>query len=133
MKRTEQGKVAPEILMGIDLSNSINGGSSEIINRVELAEAGYQLMVKVPGVDIDKLNVEVIEDKVVVYYLFPVYNQDQDGGKQYARVVGNFAIPADADYEQVSASYMEESKSIMILLPFNEERKRYRSKVTIDR
>lgn len=133
MKRTEQGKVAPGILLGIDLSNSINGGSSEIVNQVELAEAGYQLMVKVPGVDIDKLNVEVIEDKVVVYYMFPVYSQEQADGKLYARVVGSFAIPADADYEQVSASYLEESKSIMILLPFNEERKRYRSKVTIDR
>ncbi len=119
--------------MGIDLSNSINGGSSEIINTAGISEEGYQLMVKVPGVEIDKLNVEVIEDKVLVYYMFPVYNQEQADGKEYARVVGSFSIPADADYEQVSASYLEESKRIMILLPFNEERKRYRSKVTIDR
>lgn len=133
MKRTEQGKVAPEILMGIDLSNSVNGGSSEIINRIELAEAGYELTVKVPGVDVDKFNVEVIQDKVLVYYMFPVYSQEQAEGRLYARVIGNFPIPADADYEQVSASYIEESKSIVILLPFNEERKGYRSKVTIDR
>ena len=133
MKRTEQGKVAPEILTGIDLSNSVNGGSSEITNRVELAEAGYQLTVRVPGVDIDDLNIEVIQDKVLVYYMFPVYNQEHADGKLYARVVGNFPIPADADYEQVSASYIEESGSVMILLPFNEERKGYRNKVTIDR
>jgi len=34
MKRTDHARVAPEILMGIDLSNSLNGGSSLIETQI---------------------------------------------------------------------------------------------------
>src|SRR5690606_40849993 len=65
MKRTDQGKVAPEIWMGIDLSNSLNGGSSHIETHIQPSDVGYEGFIRVPGVDIDEISVEVIQNRVI--------------------------------------------------------------------
>lgn len=133
MKKSENNKIAPELLMGIDLSNSFNGGSSEIENWFKATEAGYEFAVKVPGVKVDDLIVEVIQDRVLVYYMFPVYSQEDDNAELFARVIANFSLPSDADYERVAATYLEKSRRLAITMPFNEHKKGYRSKVEIDR
>jgi HSP20 family molecular chaperone IbpA len=133
MKKAAQFKIAPELLRGIDLSNSINGGSSEIENLLKKTEDGYELRVKAPGVAIEDVSIEVVEGIVVVYYLFPVYKQEEGEGERFARVIGNFSLPADADYEQVSASYRAESAVLKIQIPFNGHQREYRSKITIQR
>lgn len=133
MRKGAQVKIAPEILKGIDLSNSLNGGSSEISNWLEQAENGYEFFVRVPGVEVEKLSVEVVQNRVLVYYMFPLYQQGGDDEQLHARVVGNFSIPADGDYERVSASYEDSEKCLRIEVPFNEQQKGYRSKVEIER
>lgn len=133
MKRTDHVRVAPEILMGIDLSNSLNGGSSLIETQIRASEVGYEGMIRVPGVDIDEISVEVIENRVLVHHPIPVFNQSTGDGKLYTRVVANFRIPSDADYEGVTASYLEDQKCLKVTIPFNEKQKGYRNNIEIER
>lgn len=133
MKKAAHTKIAPEVLMGIDLSNSFNGGSSEVENWFESVEDGYEFTVKVPGVDIEKITVEVIQNRIMVYYMFPVYQQLKGDGEKFARLIGNFDIPSDGDYERVSASYEGNGRYLKITMPFNEHQKGYRSRVEIER
>jgi HSP20 family protein len=133
MKRTDQGKVAPEIWMRIDLSNSLNGGSSHIETHIQPSDVGYEGFIRVPGVDIDEISVEVIQNRVIVYHLFPVFDQQSEGAKLYTRVLANFKIPADGDYEGVSATYLEEKKCLKVLIPYNQKQKGYRNTIYIER
>jgi HSP20 family molecular chaperone IbpA len=133
MRNSKGGKIASDLLIGIDLSNSLNGGSSEVRTAMTSSEEGYELKVSVPGVDVEKLTVEVVRDRVIVYYMFPVYHQESGSGDQYARVIADYQMPADADYERVSASYTRSHRLLSIVIPFNAHQRGYRSKVEIER
>lgn len=56
-------KIPQEMLMNIDFINTINGGMSEPAIQLEKGSDGFEVVVKVPGIEVEDLQLEVVRGK----------------------------------------------------------------------
>jgi len=129
MKYDKDRKVIREILKTADIANTINGGMSQPVVDFSKKADHYLLSVKVPGVDVKSLNVEVIDKYVVVNHPL-MFNQNSEV-LEVPYVVTAIPISIEMDYKKITAS--EENDVLKIIVPFTEISGGYRKKVEINR
>jgi HSP20 family molecular chaperone IbpA len=123
-------KIPREILATVDFWNTLQGGRSESSVVVNRNPEGYEAIVRVPGVDADDLQVEVIKDRVWLYHLVPLFQTQADEQFFSPNTISNLVLPRDVDAEAISARY--EGDQWRVLMPFNKELRNFRKHVDIE-
>ena len=105
-----------KLLDNLDLDNTLNGGRSEAITSIRKQDDQIQVKLRVPGVNVKNLKVEIKKDKVFVYYFKEVKNfQFQE--MEIAPVTSRwFPITRDIDLRSINAFTKDDE--LIINLPF---------------
>lgn len=105
-----------EVLQGINIANTLQGGISEPVIRLSRISNGRQIELQVPGVKSDRMHVNINNNQLIVYYEHRI---DLNGMiVPVPHVVYNKPIPYFIDANQIKATY--EDKVLKVQLPFNE-------------
>lgn len=112
---------------------------SSLFPKVDVSETDNEIKVvaNVPGIDPDKLNIEVGDDYLSLSGKIEKENKDEKDGKvyRYEREYGEFrrefALPARVKADQISAK--AKNGVLTITLPKSEEEKKHKVKVEIEK
>jgi len=134
-------KIPREMLMNIDFINTVNGGMSEPAIQLEKGSDGFEVVVKVPGIDVEDLQLEVVKGKknatnLKLYHLLPIFSQESQADEEQwktIRFINTFVIPDGVDIENISARYDDVMRHLVLRLPYGSEKGTYRRKVDISR
>jgi HSP20 family molecular chaperone IbpA len=112
----EKLKMTKDLLTGIDLMNTLNGGAIEPVVRLTQFAAYRQIEIKVPGVGEEQLHVKINNNNLVIFYEIIIETQ----GRQVPmpQVVYNKQIPFFVDAQNITAHFV--SRILRVQLPFNE-------------
>ena len=128
-------KIPREMLMHIDFSNTINGGLTEPVIQQRKGDDGYEVTAKVPGVEVDDLQLEIANGKMSLYHLLPIFAQHESDEELWKtiRFISTIVIPNDVDQDNITARYDDDKRQLIMTLPFNHEQDDTRRKVDIER
>ncbi len=130
MKYDKGRNWARRMLKTADVMNTINGGMAEPYLHFERKEDHYLLKARVPGVDVDSLGVEMIEDNLILHHKLDF--EDTDGQvMKLPHVIATFPIQGFVDYRGIAAKY--EADMLKVVLPFNELSSGYHKNIEIER
>ena len=121
-----------EVLLTADLMNTINGGMSKPVTKMERLEKNYLLKVKVPGVAPEDLVIEVKNNTIFLFHKVSVHNTDlYKGSDFFPFTVGLMIIPFDVNIRGINAQY--EHNELQVIMPFNELSDGYFKRINIDK
>ncbi|KAA6441617.1 Hsp20/alpha crystallin family protein [Dyadobacter flavalbus] len=134
-------KIPQEMLMNIDFINTINGGMSEPAIKLEKGSDGFEVVVKIPGIEVEDLQLEVVKGKkntnnLKLFHLLPIFSQENISDEEQwktVRFINTFVIPEGVDVENISAKYNDISRQLVLFLPYGNEQGDYHRKVDIER
>ena len=117
-----------DLLTSVDVLNSLHGGVSEPFLSVKENAEGREMRVRVPGVDKEALQVEIINNQLSVFYFIPILSSEKL--VQMPQVVYNQPIPYFVEVSKIRATYTE--NELVVDLPFNELSNGYNRKIKIN-
>ena len=129
------------MLMNIDFINTVNGGMSEPSIKLDKGSDGFEVVVKIPGIEVEDLQLEVVKGKrnsnnLKLFHLLPIFSQenlpDEEQWKTI-RFINTFVIPDGVDIDNISARYDNGRRQLVLFLPFGDEQGDYHRKVDIER
>ncbi len=128
-------KIPKEMLMHIDFNNTIHGGVTEPVVHQKREEYGYEVTVKVPGIEVEDLQLEIANGKMSLFHLLPIFAEQEEQEEQWKtiRFISTLMIPGDVDQDNISARYDEAKRHLVMSLPFNQQQDDSRRKVDIVR
>ena len=134
-------KIPREMLMNIDFINTVNGGMSEPSIKLDKGSDGFEVVVKIPGIEVEDLQLEVVKGKrnsnnLKLYHLLPIFSQENLSEEEQwktIRFINTFVIPDGVDIENISAKYDDTLRHLVLFLPFGNEQGDYHRKVDIER
>ena len=119
------------ILKAVDIMNTINGGMSQAVTRLEKMDKNYMLIVKMPGITPGNLVIEVKNNTINIYHKVSVQKSELYGGSGFFQfMVGQMVIPFDVNILRIKAVYDEHV--LRIILPFNEFSNGYSKQINVD-
>jgi len=128
MKYDRDIKTVHEILKSVDINNTLNGGRSEPQTSIKKYDGYYLLKAKVPGVEIDRLRVEIIDGKVIVHH--PMAFEQALGDLTVPQVVAAFPITPKIDHKNITAHRVD--NVVEVIMPFNEMADGYNRHIDIN-
>ncbi|MCE7066463.1 Hsp20/alpha crystallin family protein [Dyadobacter sp. CY326] len=134
-------KIPQEMLMNIDFINTINGGMSEPAIKLDRGSDGFEVVVKVPGIEVEDLQLEVVKGKkntnnLKLFHLLPIFSQESLSDEEQwrtVRFINTFVIPEGVDVEHITAKYDDTFRHLVLFLPYGNEQGDYHRKVNIER
>jgi HSP20 family molecular chaperone IbpA len=116
-----------DLLTSVDVLNTLHGGVSEPFVSMQEQATSHEVHVRVPGIDKEKLQVEVNENQLSVFYMIPI----QSLGKLILmpQIVYNQPIPHFIEISAINARF--EENELVVELPFNALSNGYNQKVKI--
>lgn len=112
----ERASIPKELLTSIDVMNTLNGGTSEPTVRVAQFPRFRQITIRIPGVDMENVKVEVNNNQLMIYFFYVLQSLNQE--LQFPRVLYNKSIPYFVDTNNITAS--QEDHTLVVTLPYNE-------------
>ncbi len=111
-------EISNEILATIDFNNTSMGGSIEPDVKINEMERLFEIQVKLPSVSPEMLKIDIVDNKLWLYYLQSVLvNTDNEGFMP--RTISNIFLPENIDRENISAKYESNSWKIVLLKTAN--------------
>ncbi|ACT94173.1 Hsp20/alpha crystallin family protein [Dyadobacter fermentans] len=134
-------KIPREMLMNIDFINTVNGGMSEPSIKLDKGSDGFEVVVKIPGIEVEDLQLEVVKGKrnsnnLKLFHLLPIFSQENLSDEEQwktIRFINTFVIPDGVDIDNISARYDDDRRQLVLFLPFGDEQGDYHRKVDIER
>ncbi len=128
-------KIPKEIITNIALFNSVNGGAAEPKIRIDRGKEGYEITLKVPSLNADSFEVEIINNRLMIYHSLPVFANHPSGfeSDSVARILGNIYIPNDAEVEGIAARFDEKRNQLHVFLPYNQLHEGFRRHIDVDK
>ncbi|MCE6990461.1 Hsp20/alpha crystallin family protein [Dyadobacter sp. CY323] len=134
-------KIPQEMLMNIDFINTVNGGMSEPAIKLDRGSEGFEVVVKIPGIDVEDLQLEVVKGKrntnnLKLFHLLPIFSQQNLSEEEQwktIRFINTFVIPDGVDIEHISAKYDDALRHLVLFLPYGNEQGDFHRKVDIER
>lgn len=105
-----------DLITSIDVLNTINGGVSEPQMNLVHYEDSREIRIKVPGIDLSDIKVEVHNNNLAIFYFIQIACVDRM--IPFPKFVYNRNVPYYVDISRISARIEEEE--IVVLLPFNQ-------------
>lgn len=129
------------MLMNIDFINTVNGGMSEPSIKLDKGSDGFEVVVKIPGIEVEDLQLEVVKGKrnsnnLKLFHLLPIFSQENLSDEEQwktIRFINTFVIPDGVDIDNISARYDDDHRQLVLFLPFGDEQGDYHRKVDIER
>jgi len=116
-----------ELITGIDVVNTLNGGLSEPDVKREKFPSYHQITVRVPGMEADNIKIEINNNVLMIYYFISILSQGRE--LKYPKMVYRKAIPYFVDIGNIGAS--EEDNAMVVHLPFNELANGYHRDISV--
>lgn len=134
-------KIPREMLMNIDFINTVNGGMSEPSIKLDKGSDGFEVTVKIPGIEVEDLQLEVVKGKknsnnLKLFHLLPIFSQEHLSDEEQwktIRFINTFVIPDGVNIDHISARYDDAHRQLVLFLPFGDEQGDYHRKVDIER
>ena len=126
MKRTEL-KFPRELITSIDMTNTLNGGTSQPLVRHQKFQAYHQILLRIPGIEAGNIKIEVNNNQLMIYYFTPMITQDRY--VKFPKVLYNEPIPYYVDVTKIAAT--EEELTLIVKLPFNEFAEGYHKDISV--
>jgi HSP20 family molecular chaperone IbpA len=116
-----------DLIVSVDLLNTLNGGVSEPFLSFREVPNGRELRVRVPGINREAMQVEINNNELSVYYLIPI----ESSGEliHMPQLVYSQKIPYFIEVKGIRASYDE--NELVVKLPFNERSSGYHRRIKI--
>lgn len=108
-------EIPTEILQTINALNTVNGGVSEPTLILKQLEDHRAVWLRVPGIDLDNIQVEVRNNVLSIFHFFVSHTGDHT--VETPRFLYNKQIPYFIDQENIAA-HVEEN-FLKVVLPFN--------------
>jgi HSP20 family molecular chaperone IbpA len=130
--RFDDFHISKEVLRKVDVMNTLNGGISKPTVLMLKEERRYLVKAKLPGVDPEKMRVEIRNDKLFLFHDISV-----DNTHLYAETdqipfnIGYVLIPFDVNIKKIKAQF--EDKELLISMPFNELAGGYKRNIDIEK
>jgi HSP20 family molecular chaperone IbpA len=105
-----------ELITGIDVVNTLSGGTSEPDTLKEKFPTYHRITVKVPGINAENIKIEINNNELMIYYFISIQSQGKD--LKYPRMVYKRPIPYYVDITNIAAT--EENNAMIVHMPFNE-------------
>ena len=115
MKRVRLN-IPKELITSIDMLNTLNGGTSQPIVKLQQFTTHRQIKIRVPGISVGNIKVEINNNQLMIYYLATVVSQEKE--MQLPKGLYNKSIPYFVDIKKIKAT--QEEDSLVVRLPFNE-------------
>lgn len=116
------------ILKTSDIMNTLNGGMSQPETKLVKHPDHYMIMLKVPGVDLTKVHVEIVDKHIIFHHNIHFSNLDSSD-MSIPHVLASYPLTIDIDFRNISATI--EDGTLMVKLPFNELSNGYRREVDV--
>ncbi|GHN01544.1 hypothetical protein WSM22_30330 [Cytophagales bacterium WSM2-2] len=113
--------VSSELLVSIDVINTLSGGVSEHLLKLKQFEDHREIRLKVPGINPEDIKVEINENVLSLLYTFKI--QSDNTWVEVPKVVYNKPIPHFVDESRITANFEEDF--LVVNLPFNSMTKGY--------
>jgi HSP20 family molecular chaperone IbpA len=104
-----------EIITSIDVMNTLHGGISEPAVAVKNFHSHRQLTLRVPGIAIDNVHVQIDNHKLVVLNYQTIVSREKE--IQFPHVLYNKPIPYFIDADKIAASVND--GYVVVTMPFN--------------
>lgn len=118
------------LLKTTDVMNTVNGGMAQPQLNFARKSDHYLLTAHIPGVDVDGIGVEMVEDNLILHQKIDF--EDSDGRTmKLPYVIATFPVQGYVDYKGIEAKY--ESGVLQVILPFNELSSGYHKTINIQR
>jgi len=114
-----------DLLASVDIMNVLNGGRSEQQVKLNQHDDHREIRVKIPGIDPQRIQVEVNDDRVSIFYLMDIETIGKNMRLPYS--VYNQQQPYFIDLSRVKADV--EEGQLVVTLPYNELANGYHRKV----
>lgn len=114
-----------EILETINALNTINGGVSEPVLMMKELDNHRAIWLRVPGIDLDKIQVEVRNNVLSIFHFFR--SQISEQVVHTPRVLYSKQIPYFIDQDKIEAHV--EANFLKVVLPFNKLAEGYMRKI----
>jgi HSP20 family protein len=110
-----QFQIPRDILAQIDYQNTVNGGMVETLAKAWITDKGYNMVVNVPAIDPEKVQVKVADKRFMVFLPVRVL-----GGDEYIpHFLVNVPVSPDVDVEHISAKWRDNGH-LHISAPYND-------------
>ena len=126
MKRVRLN-IPKELITSIDMLNTLNGGTSQPIVKLQQFTTHRQIKIRVPGISVGNIKVEINNNQLMIYYLATVVSQEKE--MQLPKGLYNKSIPYFVDVDNISVNH--EGRSMVVRLPFNELANGYHRDLTV--
>jgi HSP20 family molecular chaperone IbpA len=110
-----------EIITSIDVLNTLNGGTTEPVIKLRKLASRHEIIVRVPGLPLTQIKIEIKNNQLVIYYLMPVITEGK--GIQFTKYLYTAAIPYFVDAKSITAT--ENGDAMVVNMPFNDFSKGY--------
>ena len=117
-----------DLLTSVDVLNTLNGGVSEPYVSIRQQNERHQIRIRVPGVALEGIQVEINNNELSVFYLIPV----QTTGKlvHMPQIVYNHSIPYFIEVSKIKA--IVDDRELVVDLPFNKLSGGYNKKIQVE-
>ncbi|MBC8110172.1 MAG: Hsp20 family protein [Verrucomicrobia bacterium] len=124
--------IAKDLVIQADFMNTVGGGMSLPEIRVNKEEGGYMLEAKIPGVSAENLRIDVINQRLLVYYNLQLFNNQSVVEKEVKvpYMIANFPVPDDADINQIAAIYRNDR--LQIIAPLSDSSNGFNRSIEIE-
>lgn len=123
--------ITKDLLLTADVMNTLNGGISKPKIRMLREKDGYILQVRVPGVDPNRMQIEIKNNHLFLFHHISLRNDDLYDGIHFIPFsIGFVIIPFDVKITQIKAVY--EKDELKVIMPFNEFSNGYHKRIHID-
>lgn len=113
------------LLTSVDVMNTLNGGRAEPVITFAQLPNSREVRVRVPGVDTNDIEVEINENRVVIFYSIRVASAGKEVAIPYS--VYNRQQPYYIDVSKIAAQV--EGAELVVTLPFNKLANGYHRRV----
>ena len=124
--------ISKELLLTADVMNTLNGGLSKPDIRMSREYDKYILHAKLPGVDPNRMQIEVKNNQLFIFHHI-TFRQDDlyDGIHSIPYNIGFVFIPFDVKIPGIKAVY--EDHELKVMMPFNELANGYHKRINIEK
>jgi hypothetical protein len=121
-----QVSISKNLMAQYDLANTVHGGMAQGGAKAWQDKDGFHLTLRTPGIPLDKIRIEAVNRRFVVYYMMEVLN----GEVQLPHYLVNMPLLPIVDAERIAAKV--EEGQIHIFAPFSDWAKGSRIEIALE-
>lgn len=121
-----QISISKQLMAQYDLANTVHGGMAQGGAKAWQDKAGFHLTLRTPGIPLEKIRIEAVNRRFVVYYMMEVLS----GEVELPHYLVNLPLLPVVDVERIAARV--EEGQIHIFAPFNDWAKGSRIEIALE-